>query len=317
MAEVLALAFPYFGLILIGFACGKARGLPEAGLAWMNFFLLYVALPALFFRIMAKTPFEQLNNPPFILATTLATAFTYGIGALTGRFMERTETTAAAITGLAAGYGNIGYMGPGLALVAIGAQAAVPVALIFCFDSIFLFSITPLMIALTDPRHSRLWPTAFLVMRQIAFNPLILASFAGAFVAAVRLPTPDVIDRMLEFLQNAAAPVALFALGVTVALRPFGRVLQAVPVTIAIKLLAHPLIVLGMLALFGPFDAAWSATALMMASLPPALNVFILARQYDSWIEGASAAVLLGTLTSVVTLTVTLWLIRSGQIAWF
>jgi len=40
MADILNLALPYFGLIFIGLACGKANGLPETGLAWMKFFLL-------------------------------------------------------------------------------------------------------------------------------------------------------------------------------------------------------------------------------------------------------------------------------------
>ena len=31
MVDILNLALPYFGLIFIGFACGKAKGLPEAG----------------------------------------------------------------------------------------------------------------------------------------------------------------------------------------------------------------------------------------------------------------------------------------------
>jgi hypothetical protein len=69
MVDILNLALPYFGLIFIGFACGKAKGLPEQGLAWMNFFLLYVSLPALLFGIMSKTPFAELNNPPFLIAT--------------------------------------------------------------------------------------------------------------------------------------------------------------------------------------------------------------------------------------------------------
>src|ERR1041384_1119157 len=78
MIDILNLALPYFGLIFIGFACGKAKNLPESGLAWMNFFLLYVSLPALLFGIMSRTPFSELNNPPFLIATTLgtATAFT-------------------------------------------------------------------------------------------------------------------------------------------------------------------------------------------------------------------------------------------------
>jgi malonate transporter and related proteins len=33
MTDILNLALPYFGLIFIGFACGKAKGLPETGLA--------------------------------------------------------------------------------------------------------------------------------------------------------------------------------------------------------------------------------------------------------------------------------------------
>jgi len=39
MIDVLNLSLPYFGLIFIGFVCGKARNLPETGLAWLNFLL--------------------------------------------------------------------------------------------------------------------------------------------------------------------------------------------------------------------------------------------------------------------------------------
>ena len=49
-----------------------------------------------------------------------------------------------------------------------------------------------------------------------------------------------------------------------------------------------------------------------MAALPPALNVFILARQYDVWVEEASGSVLIGTLVSVVTLTSAMWMIKAG-----
>ena len=52
--DVLDLALLYFRLTFIGFACGKLRKLPEPGLDWMNFFLLYVSLPALFFRIVSR-----------------------------------------------------------------------------------------------------------------------------------------------------------------------------------------------------------------------------------------------------------------------
>src|SRR3954463_12695866 len=314
MVDILNLALPYFGLIFIGFACGKIKGLPESGLAWMNFFLLYVSLPALLFRIMSETPFSELNNPPFLIATTLATVSAFVLAMAAARIIGELSLRKATMAGLAGAYGNIGYMGPGLALAVLGAKAAAPTALIFCCDSIFLFTIVPLLMALTDREHPSFLHAIGLAARQIALNPLIMSAVLGALVAALHIPLPTALDRMLSFLQNAAAPTALFVLGVTVALRPFGRVPWEVPGVIAIKLLIHPLAVLGLMLLLGPFPQPWAATAVLMASLPPALNVFVIARQNDTWIEPASLAVLIGTFASVVTLTSGMWFLQSGRL---
>jgi malonate transporter len=314
MVDILNLALPYFGLIFIGFAYGKAKSLPESGLAWMNFFLLYASLPALLFGIMSKTPFSELNNPPFLIATTLGTVIAFAIAMLIGRFLGALSLREATLASLCGAYGNIGYMGPGLALAVLGAKAAAPTALIFCCDSIFLFSIVPLLIELSDRDHPSL-PHAFgVVLRQIVSNPLIMSVCAGALVAALHLHLPVALDNMILFLQNAAAPTALFVLGVTVALRPFDRVPWEVPGVIAVKLLIHPLVAFGLMLLFGPFAQPWAATAVLMASLPPALNVFVIARQNDTWIKPASVAVLLGTFGSVVTLTSVMWFIQSGRL---
>ena len=314
MADILNLALPYFGLIFIGFACGKTRGLPESGLAWMNFFLLYVSLPALLFRIMSETPFSELNNPPFLIATTLATVSAFVLAMVAGRIIGELSLRKATMAGLAGAYGNIGYMGPGLALAVLGAKAAAPTALIFCCDSIFLFTIVPLLMALTDREHPSFLHAIGVAARQIVLNPLIMSAVLGALVAALHIPLPTALDRTLLFLQNAAAPTALFVLGVTVALRPFDRVPWEVPGVIAIKLLIHPLIVFGLMLLFGPFAQPWAATAVLMAALPPALNVFVIARQNNTWIEPASVAVLIGTFASVVTLTSVMWFIQSGRL---
>jgi malonate transporter and related proteins len=314
MIDVLNLALPYFGLIFVGFACGKARNLPEQGLAWMNFFLLYVSLPALLFGIMSKTPFAELNNPPFLIATTLGTMSAFVLALCTGRTIGRLSLRQATLAGLSGAYGNIGYMGPGLALAVLGVKAAAPTALIFCCDSIFLFTIVPLLIGLTDSKHLPLTHTLAVVARQIVSNPLIMSACAGALVAALHIHLPAAIDNTLLFLQNAAAPTALFVLGVTVALRPFGRVPWEVPGVVAAKLLIHPLVVFGLMLLMGPFAQPWAATAVLMASLPPALNVFVIARQNETWVEPASVAVLIGTFASVVTLTSVMWLIQSGRL---
>jgi predicted permease len=315
MLDVINLALPFFGLIFLGYAAGRLQRFAEVGLVWMNFFTIYVALPALFYRILARTPLDELNNPPFIIATTLGTAaafcLAYGIAWILTSHSHRGENALAALAG---GYGNIGYMGPGLALATLGPSATVPIALIFFFDNILLFSLVALLMALASSERKGFATTSFDVVRKVATNPLIIAIFLGVLSAALRFEPPVALDRLMQFLQDAAAPCALFTLGVTVALRPVERVPWEVPGVVAVKLLVHPVVALMLVALLGPFQATWVHTAVLMAALPPALNVYIVARQYDTWVAQASGSVLLGTLFSVFTLTTVMWLVKTQQL---
>jgi malonate transporter len=313
MLDVLNLALPYFGLIFLGLFCGKLKQIPETGLAWMNFFLIYVSLPCLFYRVLAATPLEQLNNPRFIVATTAATGVMFALAFAVG-WVFRRRMAEATIAGLSGAYGNIGYMGPGLALATLGGAANVPVALIFCFDTLLLFALVPFLMTLASPQREGIAATALEVVTRIALHPFIIATVLGVASAAAHVEPPVALDRLMAFLQNAAAPCALFTLGVTVALRPVQRIPWEVPGTIAIKLIVHPAAVLVLLSLLGPFDRTWVYTAVLMAALPPALNVFIMARQYDTWVAQASGSVLFGTFVSVLTLTSVMFLVKSGML---
>ena len=207
-------------------------------------------------------------------------------------------------------------MGPGLALSTLGPQAAAPVALIFCFDSIVLFSLVPFLMEIGGGERRGFWrsvavrrPTDRAASRSSSRRVL------GVLSAALHFEPPVALDRLMQFLQNAAAPCALFVLGVTVALRPLPKLAWDVPAIVPVKLVLHPLIVFFMLAWFGPFSAPWTYAAVLMAALPPALNVFVLARQYDVWVEEASGSILIGTLVSVFTLTSVMWLVQTRRAA--
>lgn len=312
MSPVISLAFPFFGLILLGFACGRFMKIPEAGLAWMNFFIVYIALPPLFFKLIGATPFEQLTNWRFIAATTLCTYIAFFLSFGVGLLASGGSIKESTIQGIFGAYSNVGYMGPGLTLAALGASSSVPTALIFVFDSMLLFTLLPFLMALGGTEKIRFFATARLVATRIITHPFNVATFCGVVAAYFKWQPPVAIDTMLILLKNAAAPVALFALGVTVALRPLTRVPKEMPVHLFIKLILHPTLVFIVLSLMGGFDRVWVLTATLMAALPPALNVFVMARQYETYVERASSGVLVGTLVSIVTVTGLLWLISEN-----
>lgn len=308
MNEVLSLALPFFGLIFIGFACGKIRKIPSEGLAWLNFFIIYVSLPALFFQLLSKTPIEQLANWHYIAATSFSTYAAYAFALLVGVIATRGNIRESAVIAVAGAYSNVGYMGPGLTLAVLGPAATVPTALIFCFDSALLFVLTPLMMAIGGTAKTSAGELILTILKRIFLHPFVIATMVGILAAAIQFRPPVFIDKILTYLMQAAAPCALFALGVTVAQRAVTRIPRELVWVLFIKLIAHPIFVLLLLNWIGGFDRVWVLTATLMAALPPALNVFVIAQQYQVYVERASSTVLIGTLVSVVTLTTFLYL---------
>lgn len=313
MERLLILALPFFGPIIVGYIAGRTMKRPADGMAWLNFFVIYVALPPIFYQLISKTPPQQLTNFTFAFSTSFSsyTAFALAFGVsfalLKGRIRE------AVVAGGIGGYGNVGYMGPGLALALFGNEAAAPMAIIFCGDCVLFFIIIPFLLAFHEDR-SNLFETAKTIARRVLLNPFILATLLGMIAAFTGFKLPAALDRTLTFLTGAAAPSALFALGVTVALRPLGRIPPELPAALAIKLLLHPLIVYLLVSLTGPYERVWVYTAIMMAALPPALSVFVLATQYDTYVDRSSTAVLVGTAVSVPTLLFWLFLLENRLI---
>ena len=58
----------------------------------------------------------------------------------------------------------------------------------------------------------------------------------------------------------------------------------------------------------------WIYTAMLMAALPTATNVFVIAQQYGVWVERASSSILATTLFSIATLTLWLYFMTHGLI---
>ena len=313
MSQILGMALPFFALIFLGFAAAKIKNLPLEGLAWMNFFIIYVALPALLFNLLYRTPVEELANWSFIFFALLGTYCTFAIAFCVGIYVTDGDIPESTIHGLSGAYGNIGYMGPGLALVALGPGAAVPVALIICFDNTLHFILAPLLMSVGgQKKYKGVIRNVFDVLMQIFTHPFILATILGIAAAVLEVRPPELIVNILENLSKAAAPSALFAMGVTVAINSGGKLPKVVGVLVPIKLLVHPAIVYILLSLGGDFDPVWVYSAVLMASLPCATNVFVMAQQYNVWVSRASTMVLATTLGSVFTVTAVLYIIGTG-----
>lgn len=314
MDSIATLALPFFGLIFLGFAAGKWIRIPERGLSGLTLFIVYFALPALFFRLISETPIEELGNWRFILGTSAATLIVFALGFGVGLRASRGKVDEATIQGLAASYANVGYIAPGLTLAVFGAPAIVPTALIFCFDNLIMFTLAPLGVSLGRHEGKSAGALFLQVTRRVLLHPFILATIAGVIAAAVEFRSPEPISQLLTLLSNAAAPCALFTMGAVLAMQPLRSIPLELPVLVALKLIGHPVLAYVLVSAIGNFEPVWIYTAVLIASLPAATNVFVIAQQYGAWVNRASTAVIVSTAVGVVTVTGLLYLIGSGTL---
>jgi predicted permease len=177
------------------------------------------------------------------------------------------------------------------------------VVLIFVFDNLFLFSVVPLLMSFAGVEKLSLPATIRRIVWRVVTHPFNIATAVGIAASYLHLQLPQPVNQIVTWLSGAAAPCALFILGVTVALRPLRQMPGEVPALVLIKLILHPLLVWVVLSALGDFGQAWTYAAVIMAALPPALNIFVISTQYNVGVERASACVLIGTLVSMFTLT--------------
>ncbi|HEY0199769.1 MAG TPA: AEC family transporter, partial [Rhodanobacter sp.] len=189
MFAALQILFPVFGLMLSGFLCGKRGVLGPTAASELNKFVVWLALPALLFDIMAKSSWSELYLPGFIATFSLTCAAVFALvlacGLLRGRHLAD-----ASIDALAASYPNTGYVGFPLCLLVFGSASRTPTTIATILVTCVLFGIG---IALTEAglqverKPHRL---AAKVLMSLLRNPLIVAPILGALFAATKLALP-------------------------------------------------------------------------------------------------------------------------------
>jgi predicted permease len=229
-------------------------------------------------------------------------------------WLFKTPLKIAALQGTSGSYGNVGYMGLPLSVAFFGPEAAVPAALVFCFDCTVQFVLTAFLATLAHERNEEAhWgAVAWRIVKQVATHPFIVATALGVAASALQFTAPGALGTILEMLMRSAGPTALFALGVTVGMRRFAGIGRELPLVAGMKVFVQPALALLVVGMVPGIDPTWLHVAVMMAALPTASNAFILASQYRAYVEGSSTAVIVTTALSAITIPAIIYFIKTG-----
>jgi len=300
MIAILFKTLPFFALIGLGYWAGRTRFFTQEATAYLTKFVFYFALSAMIFRFTSNLELSDVWNANLALGYLAGTVAVYllatVVALLRGQNMETTAVEAQCAV-----IGNVGFLGIPMLTLLLGEAAIGPVVMAVSLDLILFSGL--IVILITISREGRFTIGLLrIVGLGLVKNPMIVSVIAGLSWAGLDLPIPAPMADFLTLLGAAATPGALFAIGASLASKSAER-LQVAGWLSFCKLILHPAAVAVALIYVFPVDPYVAAVVISAAALPVAGNVYILAQHYGVAPQRVSAAILVSTALSIVTLT--------------
>ncbi len=250
------------------------------------------------FRFAANLSVAEIFDPNLIIGYLAGTLGVYLVATVMA-MLRRQDISTAAVEAQCAAIGNVGFLGIPMMVILFGEASVGPMMLVLAVDLVVFSSL--IVVLINAHRGAGLsLATLRLVGVGLLKNPMILSIVAGLAWSAGQVPIPTPMNDFLAILGGAATPGALFAIGASLASKSAERVEVAGWLSFA-KLVLHPLGVAAGVLWLMPVTPFSAAVAISAASLPVAGNVYMLAQHYGVAPQRASAAILISTVVSIVT----------------
>lgn len=302
MEALLNVVLPVFGIIFAGYLSRRSGLLGTASAEALNRFAYYIALPPLLFQATARTPIGVILNGPFIAVYLGGILLTLLITLPIARYaFGHRSLTLLSLHSLAAVFANVVYMGVPLFLAAFGPDGTTPVVTVFLVGNLVL------LVGIACVEFGQAEGSARHIIGDVLLsllrNPLLCSMLAGMAVSYLQLPLPTPLTQFLTLLGAAAAPTALFALGLALYGYPLhGDVVEVSWITL-LKLVVHPLLTWVLVQYVFELEPFWGNAAVLLAATPTGALVFVVAQKYNVYVQRGAAVIVASTLLSMVTLT--------------
>ncbi|MFD0668007.1 AEC family transporter [Ramlibacter sp. MAHUQ-53] len=293
MLDILKVTFPFFALVLCGYLAARRRMLPLEAIGGLNTFVLFFSLPCMLYRFGASMPVARLFDPA-VVAVWLPCALLMVAGAVRFSLNGRIRWNDASFGALVAAFPNTGFMGVPLLVALLGPRAAGPTIAALLVDMVITSSLCIALSRLDGAGQGGAAAAARKALRGVFLNPLPWAILLGGLSSALGLEPYKPLGATIGLLADAASPVALFTIGAVLARSQMVAAARGdaampwrdfVPVSLA-KLVLHPLLVAGAAwgarALGLPLDPFAATVLVLVAALPSASNVSVLAERFGA-----------------------------------
>ncbi|MCP3873904.1 MAG: AEC family transporter [Desulfobacteraceae bacterium] len=143
------------------------------------------------------------------------------------------------------------------------------------------------------------------LLKALISNPLILGCVAGIFFSRSQTSFPVFIENTFQLMTAVTMPLALISIGGSLTLAGLKHNTKISFIASMLKILVLPVIGFILFTLFNVTDIPFKA-GMIFFTLPTSTSIYVLSAQLNSDTQLASAAIMLSTLLSFVSLSIAL-----------
>ena len=213
MFELLHILTPIFCLIGLGYLALSRQLLSVEHVQALGQFVIKIALPSLLFLNLPQQPIQQLWQPSYFIAYSVASLLPFALLLWLYRTCFQRHLAESALYAMGGSMANTGFIGTAVLTLILGAQAAPFIAITFLIENLLIFLLFILCLEVSK-QSSQHWPT--LLKRSvinIIKNPIIVALCLGCFLSLMQWPLPDVVSATIQPLAHTTAGLGLFVIG--------------------------------------------------------------------------------------------------------
>lgn len=299
-------AAPLFAMMAGGYCMVKFSLIEKSSVKGLVSVVFWLFLPFFIFIKIISAKFIGALDWTVLLAYYLPCAVVFALAAIGGAALWGGNSKVACLRGLAAISGVVGYMGLPLLITLLGDSATVPAIMITMADNLVILAGGSLLMELTSGqggRKNRL-RMVFSILKNIACNPLLLAVVFSMIYLYIDIPLPDPVLFFAHQMTNATGPLALVALGAALATHSAIGLRQKEPLLLALlKIIVLPALVFISCKYLFSLNQLLVQVAVLMAGLPIAVNVYVLASRYKEYEAQSSYAMSLSAGLSLFSLS--------------
>lgn len=310
-ADILNIVLPVFSVIALGWLLRRVGLIDSSFLKQTNRLVYYVCLPLLLFYKIGTADFFKNFNGHLVVGSILAITITFVVSYLYSVYRDY-PNNARGVFAQGAFRGNIAYMGLAITLNAYGETGLTRAGILMGFIVPFL-NLYAIFALLWPHRGDGSQRGAGFWLRQIIFNPLIIASFLGITWSFLDLPIPLVFERSLRIATGMTLPLALLAIGGGFSIERLRGDLIKAALASGIKTIWLPILAAALLMTMG-VEGMDLGIGVLIAGTPAATANYIMADQLKGDAELAGTIVMLSTLLSAITYTAALLVLKTQGI---